>query len=202
MRRALLISTALLACISSAAHAQVGRPVTELSASLGGLTRKVDGNSQGGFSFALALVPASKARFSWEVGLEYHQVSVNGPPAAAGADSTIQKENSLDIAGRIRASLVSGPVWSLEAAAGPVVSLALGCTGGGTNGALYGATNCVNSFANNGTHIGVDLHARSLWTVSRNARLFLSVTGATATTAAGNGTVYGANAGLRVALNH
>ena len=205
MRRCLPFSAALLMVISTTLHAQAGRPVTELSGSIGVLTRQVSGHSQGGFSFALALVPESKARIGWEVGLAYHQMSVNGPPLAtpAGAgDSTVQRENSLDIAGRIRVSLVAGPVWSLEAAAGPVVSLAIGCTGGGTAGAVYGAANCVNSFANNGTHVGVDLEARSLWRASREARVFLGVSGATATTAAGNGNVYGVNAGLRISLNH
>jgi hypothetical protein len=210
MRVSLLASLLILTGATAAARAQAPAIGNELSGELGYRSREEFGRTLGGFSAGLSYIPRAGTAAGWELGLSYVQVTAysnaNAPTVLGGtASDDKQRENSLDVAARLRFSLARGPVWSFEGAVGPVLSFALGCTtgggaGSGSNG--YGTVPCVNSFAQSGTRVGADVQARSLWRAGQLVRFYLGASGAAGTVGAGRSIALGVNAGLRLALLH
>jgi hypothetical protein len=132
MRRLLL---AILVAIPAAAQAQ-----TQVGLNLGLRTRSDAGKQVNGTQLegmivrpigtwkAMALLAFTQMRNSWPTG---------------GA----VRENGIEATLLFRRAISGGLGW----AAGPAIGYATGCASGGTGGITYGATTCIQSFADKGT---------------------------------------------------
>ena len=134
----------------------------------------------------------------WEFGLAYSQMTAHSPTVA---NKTDVRESSLELAAQIQWPFYTSGAFSLETLAGPVISLAGGCSNGGPSGVTIGASSCVNTFGDNGTVL-VGFDARLVATLRTSRASFVAGTGLTAQTVAAGDAIAGVfSAGLRIPLS-